>query len=68
MFSQDELEFGVSDAAQCNKSYNNLISLWDFGILQNLEIIEDILRKHESYNKSNHAKLIKEILSHSCNY
>ena len=45
-----------------------MISYYDLGILQNSEIIEDILRKHESNHKSNNAKLNKEILNHSCNY
>ena len=68
MSSQDQLEFGISDAAQWNKSYDNLISYYNLGILQNSEMIEDILRKHESNNKSNNTKLIKEILNHSYNY
>ena len=58
MSSQGQLDFGISDAAQWNKSYDNLISYYDLGILQNSEIIEDILRKHESNNKSNNTKLI----------
>ena len=65
--SECQPEIGISDAAQNNKSYDNLISHYGLDVISNSEIVEEILQKYEYFNNSNHTELIKEILNYSNN-
>ena len=65
--SECQPKFGISDAAQNNKFYDNLISHYGLDVISNSEIIEEILQKYEYFNNSNHTELIKEILNYSNN-
>ena len=44
--SECQPEFGISDAAQNNKSYDNMISHYSIDAILNSEIVEEILQKY----------------------